>query len=90
MLSSPSFFFFFPYLHTSCRKIHLKLELESNKPDIICNDKQEHFFKLALLSRNLSSATARKVSSAQHTNCWHLSLGTAQTVSGEGAWHHGS
>lgn len=66
------------YLHAYHRKTHLQMEPESNKPDIILNDKQKHFIKLVLSSRNISSTAARNVTSAEYANCRLPSLHAAQ------------
>ena len=73
------------YLHTCHRKTHLKMEAKSNKPDIILNDKQKHFFKLVLSSRSTSSRAAKNVTSAEYENCRLPSLHAAQQ--GLRTWH---
>lgn len=77
ILLSPLLCLFSTYMLTT-EKTHLQMEPESNKSDIILNDKQKHFLKLVLSSRNISSTAARNVTSAEYANCRLPSLHAAQ------------
>lgn len=75
-LTFTSLMFIF-YLHTSHRRTHLKMELESNKPDIILNCEQMHLLKLVFSCRNISSIGARNAPSAKYAYCQLPSLSAA-------------
>lgn len=64
-------------LHTSHRRIHLKMEPELNKPDIILNCEQMHPLKLVLSCRNISCTAARNAPSAEYAYCQLSSLPAA-------------
>lgn len=75
-LTFTSLIFIF-YLHTSHRRTHLKMEPESNKPDIILNCEQLHLLKLVFSCRNISSTGARNGPSAENAYCQLPSLPAA-------------